>query len=364
MKNVSVKVLAGIGALSLAGAIFSFTSDNVHSEEPDSKKYEVIRMVNGEMVQFDTIVPSSSVYTPQDYLADLGFANDEHVAIIDVTNFDPEHMEMMHEMHMEGDSESMHDDQKMVFVEIEEESENGDHEVIIKKKCIKDGEEVEFEEGEGEHEIKIEKRVIVNENGEEDVEINVETMMENINIDSMIQVALALEGIEGDSGQMIMHKVIVIDEQVDGDGAENVQWTEVDTEGATYHKSVDGPNHHMEVAVWGDEHEDFTLVIVSDPSQTPPHKAPVVDKNSSIKEMKLYPNPTNTSSQLQLDFKDKAETAIIITDIQGKVVARLDLGKFKGQFTHDINVDKWEKGVYLVRVQHGDEEMIEKLIVE
>ena len=96
MKNVSVKVLAGIGALSLAGAIFSFTSDNNDNVEPESKRYEVIRMVNGEMMQFDTIVSVNSDYTPDDYLAELGFSNDKHIAIIDVTNFDPEHFEMIH----------------------------------------------------------------------------------------------------------------------------------------------------------------------------------------------------------------------------------------------------------------------------
>lgn len=78
----------------------------------------------------------------------------------------------------------------------------------------------------------------------------------------------------------------------------------------------------------------------------------------------LYPNPTTTASKLELNFADKAPTTITITDMRGSVVAEMELGEFQGQFTHEVNVEKWPKGVYVVQVDHGDEKILEKLIVE
>lgn len=400
MKNVSVKILAGVGALSIAGAIYSFTAEN-NPEEKETKKYEVIRMVDGEMTTFDTIVTVSSDYTPQDYLNDLGFGDDENINIVDVTKFNPENM--MTIRHKDGNQE--HHGEKMIFIEMDEDveiSEDGDKEIIIRKNVEFDkngdiiksendsdenvwiekgenGEEVKIRveknveiddngnivdpENDEDHEIKIEKKVIINKDGDEveDIQVDIDGMLEGFNIDSMIQVALAMEGIEGDSQKVIMHKMIVTEEEFDGDG--NVEFHKIDTDGATYHKEVSGPGHHMEVAVWGDEEEDFTLVIVSNPDETPSRSASI-EEESTITDLKLFPNPANESTQLQLNFKKKANTAITITDVQGKAVAKIDLGKFKGQFNHDIDVKGWESGVYLIHIIHGDEKMIEKLIVE
>ena len=410
MKNVSVKILAGVGVLTIAGGIYSFTAEN-NPEEKESKKYEVIRMVEGEMTTFDTIVPVSSDYTPQDYLNDLGFGDDENVSIVDITKFDPEQMMTMH--HYE-DGMNKKDGEKMIFIEMNDEnvqiSENGEKEIRFEKKIMKDEEgnvmiddngniikidedsdenvwvekgddgkevkirvekNVEIDENgdvvdpdnDEDREVRIEKRIIINENGEEteDVEIDIDGMLENLNIDSMIQVALAMEGIEGDSHQVFVHKMIVTEEEFDGDG--NFEYHEIDTDGASYHKEVHGPDHHMEVAVWGDEEEDFTLVIVSNPDETPSRSASI-EEESTITDLKLFPNPANETTQLQLNFKKKANTAITITDVQGKTVAQMDLGKFKGQFNHDIDVKGWESGVYLIHITHGDEKLIEKLIVE
>lgn len=399
MKNVSVKILAGIGALSLAAGVYSFAS-NDEPKDKKQQKYEVIRMVDGEMMQFDTTVYVASGYSPQDYLNDLGFGDDEDVSIVDLSHF--EHNEFVG-THFEHEGDVHGHDGQMVFIEIDEEGddvdgkeheiriekkiimegdgnefihENGDvemiiidengnviendgnHEIKIEKKMINgDGEEFEFD---GDPQIKIEKRIIINEDGEEEVEVDVNAIMDELNIDSLIKVAMELEGVEGDSHNVFIHKMIISDDEVLED--KHLGWTEMDTDGADFHKEIHGNGHHMSVAVWGDEEEDFTLLIVSDVDESGDRSAQI--KEESGVDMKLFPNPATKNAQLQLSIEDKAATEITVTDVKGRTIQKLNIGEYQGAFTHDFDVKKWAKGVYFVHVQTGDKKITEKLVVE
>jgi len=356
MKNR--KLISGIAAVALAGVVFSFTS-GVTGDDPEMKQYEVIRMVNGEMTMFDTLVPKSSDYTADNYLSDLGFSEDKNVSIINL--LDNCHGIEMTEMH-HGDEKGEH---KMMFIEMNVEGhedieidENGNM-VIIKM----DSEELHEikENGEG-NEIIIEKRVIKSLDGENEemtIDIDVEGMTEGLNIDSLIKVAMD----DGGEGQVVMHKVVICDDSLKGMEGSKMEFHEMNSDGAHYQKSIDGDNHHIEVAVWGDE-EDFTLLIVSDPNVNTRTKEQIETEGVESSEFKLYPNPSSTTSQIQLNFDNEASTTVHVTDMKGRTVAKMELGSVKGQVNHDINVSKWSKGVYIVQVEHGNEKMIERLIVE
>lgn len=338
MKNVGTKILAGVGAVALTAAVFSFASSD-NPDQPEMKNYEVIRMVNGQTTVYDTTVAVNSNYSPNDYLADLGFANDNEISIIDFT-LNGSTNEFTFSSEDEGDGEH-----KVVMIELDEETEDIQ----------------QIENADGNHEIRIEKKVIKTEDGEDvDIQVEVDQLLEGINIDSLI--AVAMEGHEGDSGQVIVKKMIISEEEVDGDGT-NLEWHSIDAEGADYHKEVSGDNHHMEVAVWGDA-EDFTLVIVSDPSTDPSTKTMLNKENKEVPVFKVFPNPSNSTSEIQLNFADKAPTSILITDMRGATVAKMQLGEYKGQFNKTLDVSKWEKGVYIIQVDHGSEKLMEKLIVE
>lgn len=348
MKNVSVKLLGAAAVIGITAAVYSFTSDN-NPDGPEFKKYEVIRMVDGEVTTHDTIIDAKSDYSPESYLADLGYGNDENVNIINLLEMHIPHIDM--KIDGEAHEIDVEHGEKMIFIEMNEDG-------VTK-------EEIEGEEG---HEIRIEKKVIKSEvNGEEEVniEIDVDGILESINIDSII--ASAMEGKDEGNGQVVMQKVIVMDEEHEGEmGDVKMEFHEMDVENADYHKKVEGPGHKMEIAVWNDggEQEDFTMVIISDPSMGVDHSTAAIELDSKEASFKLYPNPAKETSQLQLSFDDMAPTAIRVTDVNGKVVAKLDLGDFSGQYTHELNVKSWSKGVYMVQVQHGNDKMIEKLIVE
>jgi hypothetical protein len=356
MKNR--KIIGGLAAIALTGAVLSFTS-GVNGEDPEMKQYEVIRMMNGEMTVFDTLIPKSSDYSADDYLSDLGFSEDKNVSIINLLDhFNEIEMTDMHH----GDA---HGEHKMMFIEMDEKAhediemdENGNM-VIIKM----DGEEIHEikENGEG-NEVIIEKRVIKTSDGENEemtIDIDVEGIVEGLNVDSLIKVAMNDDG----EANVVMHKVLICDDSLKGMDGSIMEFHEMDVDGAHYHKEIGGDNHHMKVAVWGDE-EDFTLLIVSDPNVNGGVRKGIEVEDVESSKFKLYPNPTSTTSQIQLNFDEKATTTIHITDMKGRTVAKMDLGSVKGQLNHDINVSKWSKGVYIVQVEHGNEKMIERLIVE
>lgn len=342
MKNISTKLIAGVAVLGIAGAVFAFASGD-KPDESKKKKYEVVRMVSGELVQHDTIIAAASEYSPQDYLDDLGYGDDEHINIINLLDINVMHTEMseFHEMHV-GDLNMEHKGEHMIVIELDEDELKHDS---------KDGEE--------HHQIRIEKKIIKSDENGEDVEIDVNAVIDLLNIDSLIEMAMKMVGT--DSGNVVMHKMIMTDEEFEGD--EMMDWHEMNTDDADYHKEVSGPGHHMEVAVWGDDKEDFTLLIVTDPDHAPKGSAGIDDEDSEV-SFKLFPNPAATSSQLQLNFEDNAKTSLVITDIKGRVIQNLDLGEFSGQYSHDIDVQNWAKGVYLVTVEHGTNKTIQKLIVE
>lgn len=346
MKNVSTKLIAGVAVLGIAGAAFAFASGD-KPDESKKKKYEVVRMVDGELVQHDTIIAAASEYSPQDYLNDLGYGEDEHINIINLLDLDVMHHEMteIHEMHS-GDHTKDHKGEHMIFIEMDEDEFHH-----------------EMKEGDEHHEIRIEKKIIKSDENGDEVTIDINAMIEDMNIDSMIQVAMKMEG--SDSGAVVMHKMIVLDEEFERDMEGKMEWHEMNAEDADFHKEVSGPGHHMEVAVWGDDHEDFTLLIVTDPDHSPKGPAGIDNDNEdSNTSVKLFPNPTENTSQLQLNFEDEAETSIEISDIKGRVVQKLALGEFSGEYILDIDVQDWAKGVYIVKVQHGSDKTIQKLIVE
>jgi hypothetical protein len=341
MKNVSVKLMGAAAVIGVSAMVYSFTSDN-EPDGPEFKKYEVIRMVDGELTTHDTIIAATSAYTAENYLNDLGYESDENVNIINLLEMN------LPSIALHGDHSEMKHDENIIFIEMDEEG-------VVKEEI----------KGDGVQEIRIEKKVIKNgENGEElDIEVDVEALLSSINIDSIIASAIEMHG-EGDSNQIVMHKMIVMDEEFEGNHPDmKMEFQHLNTEDADFHKEMGDEHHKMEVAVWGDD-EDFTMVIISDPSMEGAHKTATIDEGKALPVVKVFPNPTSSSAQLQLNFEDKASTAIMISDSQGRVVMKLELGNFEGQFNHEIDVDSWSKGVYLIQVDHGNEKIIEKLVVE
>jgi hypothetical protein len=75
----------------------------------------------------------------------------------------------------------------------------------------------------------------------------------------------------------------------------------------------------------------------------------------------LYPNPAATIANLRVEGIDMKAIIVEITDMQGRLMDRLN-----GEAATSINVSRYDKGVYLVRIFENNRLLVqtEKLIVK
>lgn len=323
MKNRKESILVVFITLVISGGIYSFTSLNSKDKEP-LKRMEVIRMSNGEMQTFDTVIEVNSSFSPTDYLNQLGFKNDSKVNIIN----------LMEHPNSTSRGISQSNDQKMIFIEVNEEIE----EEMVDGKVVK----------------RIVKSDVISN---EDVDNN---FVLQLDIDSIV----AAEISKNPDAKFEVQKIEIVHELSEGD-EETVALKSkgIDESGAIYHKEINEPGKFAEVAVWG-ENEDFTLVIVSEAPKDYNKSLSDGQKHDSSIKFELFPNPTNATTQLSLFFKDQAKTTLSVIDVNGKLVDQIDLGEIMGDFQHQLHTQDWEKGVYLIKIDHGNEQLIEKLIVQ
>lgn len=351
------KLVTGMGIIGLGVVLLSFAN----GEEPKMKRYEVIRSLNGEITTYDTLVAENSTFTPEQYLAQLGFANDQHVEIINMSVIDHQMMLvpggpcMMHGMDSMRVMEFHGDPSTMKF--------HGDPNTMDSMIVI----EMEINDsmmewtGEGEPgQMIIEKNIVIKHVDSLNNEVvEHQQFIEVMILDSLIDPAMMMNG---DSNIIIM-QTIEINENGDGKGQENTQWTTINGE-PTFERHTEDGNQRTDVIVFS-EGEDFTLVIVSDGSQ-PATKSQLVIESGNENEgaFQLYPNPANKEVSVQLNFEEKATTKITVSDANGKIVMQLDLGDFSGNYTQTIDVSKWSKGIYFVNVDRPGVKLVEKLVVE
>lgn len=78
----------------------------------------------------------------------------------------------------------------------------------------------------------------------------------------------------------------------------------------------------------------------------------------------LYPNPSSEVAYVDLNIKETANIAIEITDLTGRVIASRNYGTFAGEQLFPIACADWAKGIYMVRINIGNDVVTKKLVIE
>jgi hypothetical protein len=76
----------------------------------------------------------------------------------------------------------------------------------------------------------------------------------------------------------------------------------------------------------------------------------------------ISPNPTNNITYIELNIKDLATVKINVTDINGRVVASRDYGQVQGSNFFPVDCTSFAAGIYLARIQIGNEIVTKKLV--
>jgi hypothetical protein len=90
---------------------------------------------------------------------------------------------------------------------------------------------------------------------------------------------------------------------------------------------------------------------------------PLLAAAASTFTVSLTPNPTNGKTVLSYTQPTAENTTIIITNIIGKKVQTIHLGKVQNG-VQTLNIAKLVAGIYYVQVNNGVETKIEELIVQ
>ena len=81
-------------------------------------------------------------------------------------------------------------------------------------------------------------------------------------------------------------------------------------------------------------------------------------------ELKIYPNPMSENVTLEINLLQSEETIIMMTDLQGKLVAVLFRGNLEsGNQKLHLNIQNLKSGIYFLRVQTGAQHLVRKVIV-
>ena len=367
MTHSNKTVITGLGVLLLASALLSFSNDK------GKKKYEVIHHSKGKTVIYDTLIPMSSNYSVEAFLADKGIKN-EHIEIINVprgkakmmfiekdgqgTSEKVEFIEENVEINVEIDEEGNKTIVKMVNGEVVEltpeeleaiENNMGEGQIHVIE--IEDGDEIQFIEDLPEGAQHVEIRAEIDENGNlvahkfvngEEVEL---TEAELAKIQSHDGGELHLPEGNDHEHKIVISKTVTIDETDNGKEknrteSHDFQWTSDDMS------------------------KDFTLVLVTeyDEESTAISNKKSIQKNTS--DLSVYPNPNNGQFTIVIKQPERAKAKVTIVDAHGKLVFEEDLGKFSGNYVKQVDLKKIGVGTYMITVEQGNDKNVQKVMVQ
>ena len=393
----SKHLLVGAGLAVFATVLVSFSNGD---DTGKKKKYHVIHQKDGNLQEFDTILPMNSDYTVEDFLAEKGIENAD-VQILKIPSAADQGMVfignegsqniMMHKIDHDvtiSDEDGEHKEVKI----IREDDGNG---TVIMKKFV-NGKEVALSEEElnsSDHKEKKKINVIHVEDGNqkswtptegETIEIKVEvddkgalTVQKFVNGEevkvteeemSMIQENKENGGDMDSIFQELELDIEIVEEAVK-DGQQRIIIREFHEESE---ESIEGSGElnkeiqfHTKVDVDG-EGEDFTIVLITENfDENEVNQTTTNTQRMALNEpISVYPNPNNGTFTIAFSQEEKVKTSIEIVDVQGKVVFKEKLGSFSGAYKKELDLKKYGVGVYIVNVQQGDEVSARKVIVE
>ncbi|MCW3071482.1 MAG: hypothetical protein JWO44_1372 [Bacteroidetes bacterium] len=100
----------------------------------------------------------------------------------------------------------------------------------------------------------------------------------------------------------------------------------------------------------------YTAPALCNPALSVPEAA------SGIMGFKVEPNPSNGIFQLSFSSVSSEDVMITITDISGRSVYRETLAKYAGNYAKELDLTRFDKGIYFVRITAEKGSFTQKII--
>ncbi len=92
--------------------------------------------------------------------------------------------------------------------------------------------------------------------------------------------------------------------------------------------------------------------------------ASTVNENSSIEAISLYPNPASEKLSVYFLTNNKQDISIKLYDIKGAPVYQESLSNFSGRYINSLDISKFSKGVYFIKIYTDTDVYTEKVVIK
>ena len=188
---------------------------------------------------------------------------------------------------------------------------------------------------------------------------------------------------ENDKGEVITKKVKVYEFKSDGEPGENVfinEDVEVDIEEIEGEDGVkkivkvfagDGGEENAFIFKSNGKMEEGKVMVFvrketasSTSSELPTSIKEVYSDDTNLKDLNLYPNPTNGNFKMNFTSEKPSDIQLSITDAKGSKIYKKQLRNFKGEFNEDFDLSREEAGVYFFNLNSKDQSISKQIIVQ
>jgi hypothetical protein len=115
----------------------------------------------------------------------------------------------------------------------------------------------------------------------------------------------------------------------------------------------------------------YTKVAIDEPTKEELGKTPnpeiqkaAKEKGLELKELQVYPNPTNGQLNLTFETGVAGKTQVLLTDIQGKEVYREEITTTAAQTVQrSIDIGGQSSGTYFLKISNNDKSTVKKIIL-
>ena len=349
----------------IAGAIIasSFVIACTSNETGGNQKYQIIHQANGKMIEYDTVIPMSSKYTPEQFLADKGISAEgaEIIEMPTLPDGKSDEKTIVRKIENDGDQ---NDEKIEINVEVDE---NGK---MTTKKTV-NGIEVELTDEEL-------KEIQNNKNHKEK---KVVTYLDDDKIgdnNERVEIDVQID----DSGKKIIKKTVngkevklskeelddIHSHEMSKGGDEDIEIIKRDMDlksvekGHSVKVTSDGENQRVMIKST-DENEDFTVVLVTKNYDEKTAKHTKMMLEQSTEETSTSPNSNDGMFKIHFENEEKKKTRVKVSDATGKAVFEEDLGQFSGTYNKEVDLKKFGSGLYTITIEKGNEKDVLEVMI-
>jgi hypothetical protein len=104
---------------------------------------------------------------------------------------------------------------------------------------------------------------------------------------------------------------------------------------------------------------------VIEEAQHPQIQQAAKEDKLTLKNVSVYPNPSNGNISLELETDESNKIELLVTDVQGKEIFKDNfLSTPSTKMQRNLNIDGQESGMYLLKITSNGKSIVKKLILE